>query len=45
MSPSTLLCLPSSFCLILKVALRHSCGSRTHSIGRQTEDQGSGVAE
>lgn len=44
-SPSTLLCLLSSFCLILRIALRHSCGGRTHSTGRQTEDQGSGVAE
>lgn len=44
-SQSTLLCLPSSFCLILKTALRHSCDGCTHSTGRQTEDQGGGVAE
>lgn len=45
MSPSTLLCLTSSFCLILKIVLRHSCGGCTHSTGRQTEDQGRGVTE
>ena len=45
MSLSTLLCLTSSFCLILKIVLRHSCSGYTHSTGRQTEDQGRGVTE
>ena len=42
MSPSALLCLAPSFCLILKIVLRHSCSHCTHSTGRQTEDQGRG---